>query len=93
MSSATPDTRRAGESTREALVLAALDVFGRNGFDGASTRAIADAAGVNLALIGYHFGGKSGLYLAVFEHIAGVLEQRIGPIVTAIETELLAGPS
>jgi AcrR family transcriptional regulator len=79
---------RTGEATRDALVSAAIDVFARNGYNGASTRAIAEAAGVNQALIGYHFRGKSGLYLAVFEHIATLIERRVGPIVTAIEAEL-----
>lgn len=93
MSTPTPTARRQGDSTREALILAAIDVFGRYGFDGASTRAIAEAAGVNQALIGYHFGGKSGLYLAAFEHIASIMQQRLGPIVTAIHAELEAAPS
>src|SRR5579862_9588675 len=47
------------------LLEAAIDVFGRHGFDGASTRMLAKAAGVNLQAIPYHFGGKEGLYLAV----------------------------
>ncbi|MFT7177522.1 MAG: AcrR family transcriptional regulator, partial [Halioglobus sp.] len=64
----TPTNR--GEKTREALLTAAMDAFGRAGFDAASNRAIADSAGVNQALIGYHFGGKRGLYLAMFEHIS-----------------------
>lgn len=84
----TPITARHSDSTRETLIRAAIAIFGRSGFDGASTRAIADAAKVNQALISYHFGGKSGLYLAVFEHIAGIMQQRVGPIVAAIEAEL-----
>ncbi len=80
-----------GDATREALVAAALDVFGRDGFHAASTRAIAETAGVNLALIGYHFGGKEGLYLAVFEHIASQVLQRQSAAIEAIE-EVLAEP-
>ncbi|HEX6141368.1 MAG TPA: TetR family transcriptional regulator, partial [Geminicoccaceae bacterium] len=49
-----------GEATRERLLLAAIDVFGRRGFE-ASTRELAGAAGVNLAAIPYHFGSKHGL--------------------------------
>jgi AcrR family transcriptional regulator len=44
------------------------------------------------ALIGYHFRGKAGLYVAVFEHIAGQLEGRLGPVIAAIE-ENLAKPA
>ena len=43
------------------------------GYDGASTRALADAAGVNLGAIQYHFGGKKALYLAAADHIAGTV--------------------
>lgn len=79
-----------GDATREALIAAALKVFGRDGYDAASTRAIAKAAGVNLALIRYHFGGKQGLYLAVFEHIAGRIRERQRPAIEAIEAALAA---
>ncbi len=86
MESQTASTR--GDATRDALITAALGVFGRDGFHAASTRAIARAAGVNLALIRYHFGGKDGLYLAVFEHIAARILQRQRPAIEAIEAVL-----
>ena len=78
-----PDRNR-GDLTRDALILAAMTVFGRDGFHATTTRAIAEEAKVNQALIGYHFGGKEGLYLAMFEHIAGQLGERLGPLVDAI---------
>jgi TetR/AcrR family transcriptional regulator, regulator of cefoperazone and chloramphenicol sensitivity len=84
-----PPTSR-GDSTREALIRAAIEVFGRDGFDAASTRAISEAAGVNLALIGYHFGGKPGLYLAALEFIAARVTARLGPLVESIEAALSA---
>lgn len=77
-----------GDATREALLSAAIAVFSRDGFDAASTRAIAEAAGVQQALIGYHFRGKEGLYLAAFEHIAGQLQARLGPVIDRIEETL-----
>jgi TetR/AcrR family transcriptional regulator, regulator of cefoperazone and chloramphenicol sensitivity len=84
-------TRRArrdrGADTRTQLIEAALDVFGRLGYEGASTREIAKAAGANLAAIVYHFGGKEGLHLAVAEHIATSIAQKIGPTLAAV-----AGP-
>ena len=57
------------EQTRAALVHAALKLFGRNGFDGTSTRAIAAEAKANIGSIAYHFGGKEGLRLAAADHI------------------------
>ena len=84
-------TRRArrdrGADTRSQLIEAALDTFGRRGYEGASTREIAKAAGANLAAIVYHFGGKEGLHIAVAEHIATSIAQKIGPTLAAV-----AGP-
>jgi TetR/AcrR family transcriptional regulator, regulator of cefoperazone and chloramphenicol sensitivity len=77
-----------GDQTREALVDAAIEIFGRDGFRAASTRSIADAAGVNQALIGYHFGGKPGLYLAAFDRITHAVEQYLSPVNQSIEDEL-----
>ena len=62
-----------GDVTREKLLSAAIDVFGRHGFDATTTRALAHAAGVNLQAIPYYFGGKQGLYLAAAEHIGSLI--------------------
>ena len=90
MSAETPTTMTStrGDTTREALIRAAIEIFGRDGFGAASTRAISESAGVNQALIGYHFGGKPGLYLAALKFIADSVTARMGPLVGAIETEL-----
>ena len=66
-------------------------MFGALGFEEASTRAIADRAGVNLAALHYYFAGKDGVYRACAEHIAAYGEQMIGPFVTQIE-DALANP-
>jgi len=73
-----------GDQTREALLQAAIEVFGHDGYHAASTRAIAGAAGVNQALIGYHFGGKQGLYLAAFESIREQVGARMSPLAQAL---------
>jgi AcrR family transcriptional regulator len=65
-----------GEDSRQRIIEAALDVFGRHGFEGASTRMLAQAAGVNLAAIAYYFGGKEGLYRAVAEHVVAAISER-----------------
>jgi AcrR family transcriptional regulator len=78
-------TSSRGDQTREALIDAAVEVFGRDGFRAASTRSIADAAHVNQALIGYHFGGKPGLYLAVFDRITRRVALYMDPVAQAIE--------
>jgi AcrR family transcriptional regulator len=72
------------DATRQSLILAALDRFGRNGFDATSTREIAKLAKANIAAISYHFGGKEGLRKACASHVAafigGVLEPMLIPI-------------
>ncbi len=95
--SGSPHYRRArrdrGAETRQQLVEAGLDVFGRLGYEGASTREIAKAANANLAAIVYHFGGKEALHIAVAEHVVQSILARIGPtLAIANEPQSTATP-
>ena len=81
-----------GEGTRDALVAAATLVFARAGFETANLRGIAELAGVNPALIGYHFGNKQGLYLAVFAQRVAQMRQGLEPHWEQIQ-QALAGPA
>lgn len=65
------------ESTASSILLAARALFARHGFDGASVRAITQAAGVNLGAITYHFGSKRGLFEAVAADMAGAARDQI----------------
>ena len=76
------------EDTRKKLLLAAIEVFGRHGFEGASTRMLASEAGVNLQSIPYYFGGKDGLYVAAAEHIGASIKARVHPIAERARAEL-----
>jgi AcrR family transcriptional regulator len=78
------------EDTRLAMIYAAIEIFGRDGFHAASNRELAKTAGVNLALISYHFGGKEGLYLAVFEYISAQIHNKLKPVIEVIECGLKA---
>lgn len=60
-------SQRVRESSREVLLDAGTELFAQHGFDGATVEMIAHRAGVNRALISYHFGGKEGLYDAILE--------------------------
>ena len=79
-------------SSRDTLLSAALDAFGRHGFDSASTRDIAKAAGMPMSQITYHFGGKDGLYLACAQMIADHMGALMGETLAAIEAALAASP-
>jgi AcrR family transcriptional regulator len=77
-----------GEDTRQRLIEAALKIFGDHGFEGASTRMLADAAEANLAAIPYHFGSKEGLYRAAAEFIVENCGRDILPTISKIELAL-----
>jgi len=63
---------------QKALIDAGLALFGTKGFDATSTRELASTAGVNVALIAYHFGGKEGLRQAVVAEIGRRMSQVVG---------------
>jgi AcrR family transcriptional regulator len=65
-------------NTRDRLLEAGMDVFGRHGYEAATTRMIAGKAGANIAAIPYYFSGKEGLYHAVVTHIAEKIELHLG---------------
>jgi AcrR family transcriptional regulator len=57
-----------GDATREQILAAAREVLAADGYSGASTRAVAERAAVQLSLVHYHFGAKRGLLAAVLEY-------------------------
>jgi TetR/AcrR family transcriptional regulator len=67
-------------ATREALMHAAIPLFAERGFDGATVEEIARGAGVNKALVSYHFGGKQGLLTAILEAGLARAEERLAPV-------------
>ena len=85
MSGSTSDTRgdlRAakGQATRARLLAQALRLFAERGYEGVSTRALAEAAESNVALIAFHFGSKRGLYEAAVEAVARRTAEAVMPV-------------
>lgn len=61
-------TRRLpAEQRRRQLILSAIPVFARSGYHGATTRAIAEQAGVAEALLYRYFSGKRELFVAAVQ--------------------------
>ena len=87
------------------LFAAAATAFAARGFAGANVERIAEAAGVNKAMLYYHFKSKAGLYAEIlrdmFESVAARLAattpqtdpaERIRAMVEAIAREAEARP-
>ena len=53
--------------TRLKLINSGIRLFAENGYKGVSVRELCADAEANVAAIQYHFGGKKGLYQAIFE--------------------------
>jgi len=59
-------------------------LFSEMGFDGATVDAIARRAGVNKAMISYHFAGKHGLYTAILTRDFEWAQERLSELDTGI---------
>lgn len=57
------------KSTEERIREAAKRVFLEKGFDGATSRDIAEAASINIALTNYYFRSKEKLFISIFEEM------------------------
>lgn len=80
--------------TRRTLLDAAREVFGEQGFTNASVAAVVERAGSSVGSLYHHFGGKTELFLALWEHHQASHEQDATAAVTAAraggETDPLA---
>ena len=85
-----PERQRDSEATCSALIEAGARLFSLHGFSGCRNQQIADVAGVNKAMINYHFKGKLGLYRAVVSEAVDATR----PLVEAFRAEAaqLDGP-
>jgi len=62
-----PGAKGGGRATRAQFVEATIETLKREGFAGASARAIARTGGLNQSLIFYHFGSINDLFLAALD--------------------------
>ncbi len=82
------DMERAVSSSEQAILTAAEKIFVERGYDGARMQEIADAAGINKAMLHYYFRSKDRLFDAVFESIIG---RTLPPLIEGLSTELPLG--
>jgi TetR/AcrR family transcriptional regulator len=84
------------EATRAQLLEAGRVLFAGQGLEGARVEGIAREAGVNKALINYHFRGKAGLYERVlaelFDAVGRDLDRALAPLADP-RRRLLAWPA
>jgi TetR/AcrR family transcriptional regulator len=76
------------DQTRARILEAAIGEFSENGLAGARTEQIAEAAGVNKALLYYYFQGKEALYAAAIEAVA---ESVLASSMAALSADQSAG--
>jgi len=70
--------------TRDRILAAAARLYAEPTAGGPALRAIAREAGVNSALIHYHFGSRDGLFESVLLHALEPLQARRGPMIEAL---------
>ena len=81
----------AGRPAKVRILDAAEHLFARNGFYGVSVRGITEAAGVDVALVNYHFGSKRQLFAAVFQRRAKLLNPERLAMLEQVRRQALPG--
>ena len=85
---------RRGDTTRLSILNAAERCFGESGFDGVSLRTITEVAGVDVALVNYHFGTKENLLHEVIARRARVVhDERVRALELARQKAGTQSPS
>lgn len=75
-------------STHEKIKASARALFIEKGFDGTKTRDIAKHAGINLALLNYHFKSKKNLYSLIMKETLTRFIVGLSNVLNAPETSL-----
>lgn len=66
-----------GQATREQIVVAATDLFARQGYEGTSIEAVLAASEVSRGALYHHFASKEALFEAVLERVEQGIATRI----------------
>ncbi|WP_019629512.1 TetR/AcrR family transcriptional regulator [Actinomadura atramentaria] len=80
------------DSTRRALLDAALHVFADRGYADAGVAEIVERSGASVGSLYHHYGGKAGLYLALYEELCRDQEDAAARAVAAARRSAAADP-
>lgn len=78
-------------NVQRSILLAGVRMFSRYGFDGTTTRMIAENAGVHLSQLSFYYGSKESLYNACAEFIASLADSFYSEASRKAETLLARG--
>src|SRR5437879_11369049 len=79
--------RRTRDDIRELLLESALVEFGAKGFEGASTRSIAQRVDAHQPQINYHFDSKEALWTAAVDHLFELLADELADLRLPSDTD------
>ncbi|MDA3626874.1 TetR/AcrR family transcriptional regulator [Saccharopolyspora sp. WRP15-2] len=82
MATARPRRLEYSESTRQALVDSAVELFTEHGYAGTSLEEIARLARVTKGALYHHFGGKQALFEAAFDAVETSVVSRLGGVLS-----------
>ncbi|MGW5643948.1 TetR/AcrR family transcriptional regulator [Saccharopolyspora sp. NPDC003752] len=82
MATARPRRVEYSESTRQALVDSAVELFTEHGYAGASLDEIAKRARVTKGALYHHFGGKQALFEAAFDAVETSVVARLAEVIS-----------
>jgi len=75
-----PDSKQKEKGTKQKILDSALEEFSKHGLAGSRVEQIAERAGVNKAMLYYHYSSKENLYQEVIESIFRVATERLSEI-------------
>ena len=85
--------QQAAETSRDGILDAAEKFFSEQGFDESRCGRLRRRPGLDVAMINYYFGSKSGLYRAVFERrIKDLTQRRLGGLERLISASAGGAP-
>jgi AcrR family transcriptional regulator len=82
--------RRDPDSMKGKILAIARRIFGEYGYHGATTRMIAEAVGIDISTLYYHWGEKSDLYEAVVVDVNEDLRKKLAEVEGIIHGKPLA---